>query len=754
MSLLEKIFIKRHVFFSSVIFCSLSLPLFSLASASKDVPAVDASGIVNQFKRLERRVVHHQLKLDLMKYYFVSGKVEDDEFHRAEGERRNGNKGDDKSIDQFRVSNNVVAENCILGIASKVTKLAYIKGMKGGKRVPMLASDLSADVPGQSSSGPVDLSQPVTLSVMEYDPGKDFGYKLSFGPGKPQLFYVDQKNLEKDRHEILELNHLCQERAVLIDQLVELKKAGAVIDDKNVNFIVTSKELDLAAVEEAALFEPGNYMIFPRKGLGARPVYRSIDQEQDGTGGPLEALPLLGQQSLAYRYQTIKAATKNIRLETLEFGGDESGLAVGKLLIRKKQEGVDVKVFIDELAPYIDIREVKTNGRKNAYKMYNNFMAAGIPVYGYDCAKHGRQLRKEFKAGGGLVAFTRRKHEKIQVTDDQVAIVGGINVQNLYFRVDELGPEYWRDHDVAIRGGGLAQDVADVFDENVEDFINKFGDPRLSNCFNQYPVGSREYMQFLTEHSSPYLELVGGDFRPYRAQTVEDITERGLIDGKPFVPEFVPVEVARVSNNNPLKYHESKIETDYLDIINQARRYILITHGYFMPGSMPKVVKAIVAAAKRGVKVKILTNSMDTNDPRFMSYISRYRYKDLVDATYNTPNEVEIYEWTGMDPDKGKQVQGMLHAKTIVVDDKLNYIGSYNLDGASNFQNTEIGVNLMSKEIAGILVKQFYEDDMRYSRRVSYDEMLRYRKPRGYGPIRDIYTRASLGLNKMLEHRE
>ena len=47
------------------------------------------------------------------------------------------------------------------------------------------------------------------------------------------------------------------------------------------------------------------------------------------------------------------------------------------------------------------------------------------------------------------------------------------------------------------------------------------------------------------------------------------------------------------------------------------------------------------------MKIKILSNDQLTVDVPMLNALSRYYYKDIMDQSTATSNELEIYEWNG-----------------------------------------------------------------------------------------------------------
>lgn len=103
-----------------------------------------------------------------------------------------------------------------------------------------------------------------------------------------------------------------------------------------------------------------------------------------------------------------------------------------------------------------------------------------------------------------------------------------------------------------------------------------------------------------------------------------------------------------------------RLRRRYLDTFGRARHSLSIAHGYFLPD--PGVVRAIVAAAGRGVRVELLLAGR--SDVPFARAATRSLYRKLLAAG------VTIYEWN----------HSVLHAKVATADGQRLLVGSFNLD--------------------------------------------------------------------------
>ncbi len=185
-----------------------------------------------------------------------------------------------------------------------------------------------------------------------------------------------------------------------------------------------------------------------------------------------------GEDSFAVRLEALKNARKSIRIQALVFKGDESGLRIAEILKQKKADGLDVRLIVDAFSnPWLQTQW-----------MYFDLKQHGIEVEGYEAM--ALQWLNEVPVPK-LVPHTdpdaldKRYHEKMWIIDgetaDAVAITGGLNIGNEYFRANPADPDStWRDQDVVVRGA-IVGDLVTAFDRNFEYFV---GVKRSRGIFN------------------------------------------------------------------------------------------------------------------------------------------------------------------------------------------------------------------------------------------------------------------------------
>ena len=138
----------------------------------------------------------------------------------------------------------------------------------------------------------------------------------------------------------------------------------------------------------------------------------------------------------------------------------------------------------------------------------------------------------------------------------------------------------------------------------------------------------------------------------------------------------------------------------FVAVLAAAQARVTISTPYFAPD--PPLIGAIIATARRGVEVRIIFPRR--NDSRIVGAISRAYYPVLTRAG------VRVFEYCG----------GLLHAKTVVVDESLALIGSSNMDRRSLDLNFENNILFESADLAAQLSERqetWIEDSIEIDRR-------------------------------------
>ncbi|HEX6159980.1 MAG TPA: cardiolipin synthase [Thermoanaerobaculia bacterium] len=177
------------------------------------------------------------------------------------------------------------------------------------------------------------------------------------------------------------------------------------------------------------------------------------------------------------------------------------------------------------------------------------------------------------------------------------------------------------------------------------------------------------------------------------------IEETGEIpSGEEYFPPLPPTgpTAAHVAYTSP-SYSASSVQVLYYMAIKAARREILIQNPYMLPDE--EAIEALIEAAKRGVDVRIMVPSDETNDSAIVQHASHHHFGTLLQ------HGIKIWEYD----------KTLLHQKVIVVDGVWSCVGSTNFDDRSFQLNDEITVGIIDPGIAAQL-RSAFADDMRHAK--------------------------------------
>ncbi len=147
----------------------------------------------------------------------------------------------------------------------------------------------------------------------------------------------------------------------------------------------------------------------------------------------------------------------------------------------------------------------------------------------------------------------------------------------------------------------------------------------------------------------------------------------------------------------------SGAQRSYAALIAGAKHTLAISNAYFLPS--PPFVDALIKATARGVDVKVAMPGPYHDEPA-VRRASRRTWAPLL------AGGVELYE----------HQHTMLHAKVLVVDDRVTSIGSINFDPRSFSLNSECAAVILDAAIASSAMCAF-RADLEQSRRVTVDDV-------------------------------
>ncbi|MFO7570553.1 MAG: cardiolipin synthase [Smithellaceae bacterium] len=330
--------------------------------------------------------------------------------------------------------------------------------------------------------------------------------------------------------------------------------------------IVSSKGL-LSEQKSKAIMERLKQSVNPTDILERYITVVESVTESPLTRGNKVTLLIDGPATYAAMFEIVKNAKSHINLETFIIEDDAIGGKFTDLLLKKQKEGVQVNLIYDSVG--------SISTPESFFKRLRN---GGIQVVEFN-------PMNPFTFPGNWLMMNP-DHRKILIVDGKIAIIGGINISNVYSsgpsrRKKTKGESLsWRDTDIQIEGPAVAE-----FQKLFCDTWSKQKGPALSD---------NHYFPDLKESGKALVRVVG----------------------------------STPGSDNRLTF------IMYVAAITYAEQSIHLTNAYFVPDD--QILEAFKDAARRGVDVKILLPSV--SDSLMVLHAARYNYSALLKAG------VKIYE--------------------------------------------------------------------------------------------------------------
>lgn len=390
----------------------------------------------------------------------------------------------------------------------------------------------------------------------------------------------------------------------------------------------------------------------------------------------IHALPV-PTDAFAARVLLAAATEKSLDLQYYIWHGDQTGYLLFEAVWRAAERGVRVRILLDD---------ANTEGEDETIAALDTHPNVEVRLYNPLMQRNARLMNF-------VTDFTRvnrRMHNKSFTADNQVAIVGGRNIGNEYFGAgDEV---VFSDLDVMAVGPAVKQ-VSEEFDLYWNS-ASAYPAARIIGAAGSDAAAKLEAKFAATRsdsESAKYIDALR------RTQLVEDLVARKLA---------LDWADARVVADDPAKTLDTTARkdvlllTEVLPLMGPPNASFDLVSPYFVPGD--EGTAALERLAQRGVKVRVLTNSLAATDvaPVHAGYAKRRC--DLLRAGVRLyelkpsarPYEKEMKSVGG----SGSAVQ--LHAKTSAVDGERIFVGSFNFDQRSALLNTEMGMVIESPALA------------------------------------------------------
>jgi cardiolipin synthase C len=406
---------------------------------------------------------------------------------------------------------------------------------------------------------------------------------------------------------------------------------------------------------------------------------RAVSPRGDLHPGKSGLYPLLNaRDAFAARAHLAAAAERSLDVQYYIWHKDRTGTLLFEALRRAADRGVRVRLLLDDN---------NTSGLDATLAALDSHPNIEVRLFNPFAIRQPRWIAY-------LTDFSRvnrRMHNKSFTADNQVAIIGGRNV----------GDEYFGASDGVLFADLDLMAVGPVVNEVSKDF------DRYWASASSYPVDR------LLPPAPPALIKEFAE----EALLVEDdpatVDYRKALLESSFVHELMQHSLTfewaatRMISDDPAKGLGQATDEALLpgkimmETIGMPKSELDVVSPYFVPSATG--VYMFTVLAQRGVKIRVLTNSLEATDVAAVHAGYAKRRKSLLEAG------ITLYELRRSSADAGtnKSSGGIgsssdssLHAKTFSVDRSHVFVGSFNFDPRSARLNTEMGFVIESPALA------------------------------------------------------
>ncbi|HGF5258975.1 TPA: phospholipase D family protein [Vibrio parahaemolyticus] len=368
-----------------------------------------------------------------------------------------------------------------------------------------------------------------------------------------------------------------------------------------------------------------------------------------------------GHDALLVRISLIESAQKSLDLQYYIYRNDETSKLMTWRLYEAAKRGVKIRLLLDDL----QIRNTRFMAALNAHP--------NIEIRLFNPRRY--RFTRPLELTNDFERLNRRMHNKSMVADNVSSIVGGRNIGNEYFSFDSVVE--FGDFDLLLYGVAVQQ-TAEQFD-------------LYWNSDHAVPIKETSHKKLCIADTLIQKQVIKSDLEKKFSSGRYDFSSldmyRDLTQGK--LKLFWGNGQVWFDLPDKVIGHHSQLVDNLVELLKNVESSFELISPYFIPTKAG--AKALIDAAKRGVKITVVTNSLASNDVIAVhGWYTKYR-KELLKSG------IKLWEIKSTAKIKNKwnftgSSRASLHAKMITIDNKILFVGSMNWDPRSAILNTEMAV--------------------------------------------------------------
>ncbi|EGQ7994479.1 phospholipase D family protein [Vibrio vulnificus] len=392
-------------------------------------------------------------------------------------------------------------------------------------------------------------------------------------------------------------------------------------------------------------------------------------------------------EAFARRVELVRNAQQSIDMTYFSWESDTLGLMLLNELKHAADRGVQVRLTLDDLLVFNEKWLADLSAHNNIQiRLFNPF----------DSRKSG-WIGRAINFSTHQQRLDNRLHEKYFNVDHQWMILGGRNIGNDYFGYSRKANFF--DMDVLFKGS-----IIQAFDQNYQQLWHSKHVTPIENIVKVNPNYSAFAKAVNKEEIDRNIILAEVE------KQVKQLTSPNFITAQ-VTPVFDSLK--KLENNKP--YFRKRAERQVWQQITTANKAVISTP-YVVPGN--NGFAFIDTLMKQNTDVTLMTNSSASNDSGFIpAYYEEHR-QTLLDKGVH----ILEYKNQAKNDDHYFHADTYYHNKTVILDDRLTYIGSSNFDPRSDFLNVEFGVLIQSETFAEHVMHYLTRQQDELFWRVSRDE--------------------------------